>query len=532
MSCKLVGLAVAVMTVFMTVLGFVPRQACAQDDPVDKMTELNRRALAAFEAKNFEGARDTLLEAVVVGKEARLDQHKMMARTYLHLGALYVEGLRDRSKGVRYLALAVRIRPDIQITPSLLSPTLSAAFDEAKSENFAPAPAPAPPPAAPAAPVRAPPPPPPAAPKAPVAAPTPPKPKPPARRAGPDEPDLPANIPDPLHCPNPSEAPPNRQIALRCVAQPGLPVARVILFYRLPGDETVSAVPAVRSPKSWYNAVVPASASGGKQLHYYFEARNASDATIASNGRSDSPTLMLIRAGAEPVGTGVLAVLRQQKLGGEAVAIAENPLDELEREKERAVTEARIHRRPAGSLWLGLGVGTGFGWHTSRSKLEFRDNVGVDAGTGMSGLLQLSPEVGYQWTENVSVSLQTRHQYIPETGSGDTRHPGSPAHGANAVLLKATYYLSFDNVQMYVSGAVGGGEGFRIVIPPKPSPDPMLDLPRNDTVRGGPVLLGPGGGFMYHFTRHMAVNVELRTLLGLPTLGFVADVLGGVQVAF
>src|SRR6185436_6040018 len=155
-----------------------PLGAQAQDQTaVQKMIDLNRQALAAFGNKDYEGAKSALMDAVVLGKEAGLANDKMMARTYLHLGVVYVDGLKDRGKGIRYMGLALRIRPDIPMTPALVTPTVTAAFDEAKRDpqaaasgnvKAAPAPAPKAAPAPKPAPAPAPPPPPP------VAKPTPP----------------------------------------------------------------------------------------------------------------------------------------------------------------------------------------------------------------------------------------------------------------------------------------------------------------------------------------------------------------------
>src|SRR4051794_6772050 len=129
MSSRLFPLALAAL------VAAAPVAARAQDpSAVQKMIDLNRQALTAFGAKDFEGAKSALMDAVVLGKEAGLTNDKMMARTYLHLGVVYVDGLKDRPKGLRYLALALRIRPDIPMTPSLASPTVTAAFDEARKD--------------------------------------------------------------------------------------------------------------------------------------------------------------------------------------------------------------------------------------------------------------------------------------------------------------------------------------------------------------------------------------------------------------
>src|SRR2546423_4283867 len=126
-------------------------EAAAQDvdAAIQRMIALNRQALTAFAANDLEAARTALIDAIRQGKEAGLGEDKMMARTYLHLGAVYIDGFKDRTRGIRFLALALRIRPDIPLTPSLVTPALQQAFDDAKKEAQNPgsaSPAPLPPP--------------------------------------------------------------------------------------------------------------------------------------------------------------------------------------------------------------------------------------------------------------------------------------------------------------------------------------------------------------------------------------------------
>jgi len=54
-----------------------------------------------------------------VAKQANLLTHKMLARTYVHLGAVYFLGYNDRKSAVRYFGLAKSVRADILLTPSL-----------------------------------------------------------------------------------------------------------------------------------------------------------------------------------------------------------------------------------------------------------------------------------------------------------------------------------------------------------------------------------------------------------------------------
>jgi hypothetical protein len=511
-----------------------------------KMIELNREALSSYEAKDFEAAKQALLDAVVLGKESGLTNDKMMARTYLHLGALYTEGLNDRAKGIRYLGLALRIRPDINLTPSLVTPSLNQAFEDAKTDPTGntitpvagpapkaapPKPTPAPPKPTPApTPKPAAPPPPPPPPPPPVAAPEPAPEPPPPEETGNEEPDLPASLPTPLHCPNPDEAPPGEDIFLRCVLRPELTASKVVLFYRLPGGESFTEVITERSPKGWYNGTIPGDAASGKSLQYYFEARDASGKELATNGRNDSPNLMLVREGAPIVGRGALAGTRFQSGGGRGRE-EEDPLKVQESERAEIRKDLGKGRRRAGTFYAGASIGTGYGWHRE-SKLEYKNELQVGAGLSSVGAFFVSPEVGYMITDAFSISLLGRFQYIPPEGVA-TPNSGAPATGANSGLVKLTYGFGRGNFQFLMSLAAGAGEGVRMQIPPKPTPlMPATSLTRNDTVRVGPFIGGPGVGLIYQFHRHFAWILEARGMVGLPDFGIAIDGYTGPQIGF
>jgi hypothetical protein len=505
------------------------RPAAAQTaDPteaaVQRMIELNRQALTALAARDYEAARAALVDAVKQGKDAGLADDKMMARTYLHLGAVYIDGLKDRARGMRYLGMALRLRPDIKITPSLVTPTLEAAFEDARGEAqnpgaAAPEPRPEPRAAPEPAPPRVPPPPP-----EPVAA----APEPASDEGDDGEPDLPAAIPQPLYCPNPDEAPPHESIFLRCVVKSDVAAAKVLLFYRVPGEERFLAAKMSRSRRGWWSGSIPGRAVVGKSLQYYVEARDASGQESATNGRNDSPNLMLVREGAPSLAEGTLAGTRtgRRRRSRAADNDEENPLLAQERERERSTGR---HRRGARSFWVGLGLGTAYGWHRA-TRLEFRTDLKVESGLAAAGLLYLAPEVGYQFTDDFGVSIQGRHQFIPEQKSDALdSHEGAPATGAHSILAKASYYAGSGNLQLMLSGIFGGGEGFRLVIPPRPTSDPSTTLPRNDTVRGGPLVGGASATILYHFSPHAALALELKGLVGFPDSGRVADFGLGMQ---
>jgi hypothetical protein len=546
---------------------------CATADGSSRrMLDLNRQALGAFEAGKLTHARDLLIEAVTVGKKGGLTKHNTMARTYLDLGAVYL-AMNDREKGLRNLGLALRIEPDLQPSAQIATTPVKKALSSARAElkrrrgqagakdkddkdeneqtpppppkREAPVPAPravvkaTPPPAPKPAPQpktkasvaavakAAPPPPPPAPP------PPPPEPKAvaPVVAAAPlpddEEPDLPANVPQPLYCPTPDEAPPAEEMALRCVPRPGVAVSRMVLFYRSAGSETFTPVPMIRSHKGWYSGLVPASAVIGKSLQYYVEAQSpGKKATTTSNGQSDSPNLVSIRPGAALVGHGTLAAAHFKKESTAGEVKEDNPLLEAERARERVVVESTDHRRRSGALFFGASLGSGWGWHPRRV-LEFRTGEAVETGFSPGTLLQVTPEIGLQLDQRYAFSVQSRHQFIPESGSGDLK-AGHPKHSAWAVFARAYRFIGSGNAQIFLTGTVGGGQGFRLVVPPHP----LMGVTRNDTVRGGPIVLGPGLGFLYHITSHFAWVAEGRLLAGVPDLAALGELSTGGQVAF
>jgi hypothetical protein len=178
-------------------------------------------------------------------------------------------------------------------------------------------------------------------------------------------------------------------------------------------------------------------------------------------------------------------------------------------------------------VFVGFGLGSGYGWQPGGS-LEFRKDKEVAAGPLSGGLINLLPEIGYQLTDDLALSMQARLQFVPSEGSGDP-NAGAPVEKAYAVLLRAVYaFGTTTNLRPFFSACVGGGDGFRLRVPR----DPDAQLVRSDTVRGGPLLGGAGIGFAYHFNTHAAWTTELRLITGLPTLAAVADLSTGLEVGF
>src|SRR5215471_16133520 len=107
-------------------------EAAGEEDPVAKVTQLNRDAISAYQAKKYEDARKLLKEALDLAGASGLDQHPIKARTHIHMGIVIISGFKQRDVGIKQFRKALEIQPDITLTKGLVTPDLQAAFDEAK----------------------------------------------------------------------------------------------------------------------------------------------------------------------------------------------------------------------------------------------------------------------------------------------------------------------------------------------------------------------------------------------------------------
>jgi hypothetical protein len=498
--------------------------AAKQNRAVNDMVALNKKALAALKANKGEAARDHLLAAVSVGKKNGLSTHDMMARTYLHLGVVHIEALDEPDKGMRYFDMALTIRPDIQITPSLAKPSLQKMLDEARDQSHelvgktvkaGPVVVSAEADEAEATTPRG-------RDKEPTLA---------DLKEGGDEGDEdgpPKRIPEPLYCPAPEDGPPEKAMSLHCAVQPGARAAKIVLYYRPTDADSFSSTPMSKDAKGWFTAIIPARAVTGKALEFYVEARGSNNKVAATNGDHELPNVIRLREGAPPVGRGAGPKPSEQAL---AVGARGSRSESVDAEVRTDVDEAEggALRRRVGAIWVGLGVGTGYGAHFKRS-LENHPTREAAASLRPGGLLVLTPEVGIQYDRRLSLSLQTRHQFITPSGQPDPAVPTDAPKSAHALFARAHYELwnGSGDFQMLGTATVGGGSGFRL----KVKEDPSANLVSSDTIAGGPLVLGPGVELIYNIDHKFVLVLEARMLVGFTKLAAVLDGSLGVQYAF
>ena len=114
-------------------LSMVPEVARAEgEDPaaIEKVTTLNKKALAAYNSLDFEDARKLLKQALDLCGSSGLDKHPIKARTHIHMGVVLIAN-KQPDLAVKQFRKAIEIQPDIQVTKSLANPEILQAFQQA-----------------------------------------------------------------------------------------------------------------------------------------------------------------------------------------------------------------------------------------------------------------------------------------------------------------------------------------------------------------------------------------------------------------
>lgn len=476
-------------------LAATPAPAAPGDRAIEqaaKVLKLNREAMELYESLDFELAKRTLLEALDLGEAANLGNHTVMVRTHANLAVVYALGLKDEARAVKQLREALELKPDFKPSRDYATPEMTRLLSRAQRELKEGTPAERP------------------------------------RRKVTDEEiktlvDAPLPKADPaesgdrpkgklpsaaLDCPTSGEVQAGDEVTLRCVTAPDLRPSSVVMFYKRSGKDDFTSVPMKSTAgegdaRRWVGRI-PAGEVAGKWLPIYFEARDGRGAALAMSGRNDSPSIINVRGDAE--GNGEQAAVRTRE---EAAPTGEDG-------------QPRGYALGPNRLWIGLGLGSGGGYAKGDGVEAYRQYVhSFQPGLAGEGLAHVVPEIGYFLTPTFALSLQGRSQYIPR----DNRYT---AAGANAVLARALFFGGGDRGRFYGALAAGGGEGFRLSVKASTMDGEVV----HDTVRGGPILAGVGGGFSYAFNGTFSWMIESNLLAGFPTFSTALDVNTGLRASF
>jgi hypothetical protein len=517
------SLMVRVIATVISVL-FAPVVARAQataDDAVAKITQLNKDAVTAYQAKKYEDARKILKQALDLADASSLEQHPITARTHIHMGIVIITGFKQRELGIKQFKKAIEIQAGINLTKALVTPELTDAFAEAKGgTGVAPAatpPAAAGPAASPGAPAASPGAPaaspgaPAASPGAPAASPAtenPPAPEAPSAEEPAEEPEVPSTglIHEPV-----TEGKKGSAISITVAVEADLKFHKMVLAYRPEGASVFMGREMKEVAEGRYGAEIPTTATLGGEVAYYVEADDGDGNPVAAVGAVDKPLFI--------------------KLAG-AHAAVRKPDEEEEQEEEG----------PDHRYFAALLAGSGFGWATGVGDTN-HDVMITPAGIAPASLFQLAPEFGYWWSSSLMVSLQLRYQHI--SGTTDVFVGTKDYHTANyafAVLGKATWKFGEDKLHPFFSLAGGVGQIRHVVtlknvklvngVTQCGTSSKMDNEACVDTIAAGPILLGPGGGLFYDLTDSLSVVVEADSVIGITNFTFNVDINAGVSYGF
>ena len=477
---------VVLLTVFGTAVTWGLRAKAQDSEPVQKVVELNKKALAAFADLNLDEAIKLLKEALEVCETHQLEKHPAAARTHVHLGAVYVAGLRQRDNGMEEFKKALRIDPNIKITKTLLNPEVQSAFTEASmdvsEENAGPGSAPA------------------------AATPEPPA-APPAPAAQPTTASAESAIP---HTPA-TEGAAGQPIPIRAQVPASLGAERVVLAYRPDGVTNFFKREMDRvQDGDWYQTEIPAEATNGASIAYYILAQDAQGLRVAQNGTEAEPHIVDLGGGGASGG----------------IINGVNP--------EVATDQAGAQGGPESeglSLWVALTGGIGLGYYSGTPEANRTDDGGKSlksSGFAMAWAFQISPEVGYFYSDSLLFSLQGRFQLVTGASTVKFSDPDKnkaacnggtcqPSHYAMAGLAKVTWFLGlFGRFAPFLSFAAGAGQIREVVDLKKYKLDGCPPGGCKDTVVGGPVLFGPGAGVTFELSEHFSLVAGVNVLVGVP----------------
>jgi hypothetical protein len=492
-----------------------PAPAPAEEDmeAVEKVTDLNRKALQNYENLEFEEARKLLKQALDLAQSSGLEKHIIMARTHLHMGVVLIAS-KQRDLGLKQFKKALEIQGDIRVTKTLANPEIEAAFEEARKSVEA------------------------------------------AGTAGtggqagsgaqagagtggaggaPSLPDEPPEDEGGLKHRPVTQAKNGSSIPITVTIDPAVTgYAKVVLAYRPEGSADYFARDMQRSGNS-FGAEIPADATNGNLVTYYVEAvaDDEEETVVVGSGTEEKPHTIVLGS------------------------VAVKPPSECEEGDDDCVEEDDDE---VPKFFIGMLGGIGLGYVTGYAEADVQHRVNP-AGFSPFPTMQVVPEIGYMFSPSFRVSLQMRLQRVSgatsysisayedrqkmdsslppltpqQAGACGPEKLCSPANGAMLILARGTWFFgSSETLRPYFSAAVGGGQ-IRHLVKFTGSPADC-GIGGNqvcvDTVLAGPVFAGPGGGVLFSLSKNFGLLAEAITLVGFPRFTFHVDVHAGVAASF
>jgi hypothetical protein len=257
------------------------------------------------------------------------------------------------------------------------------------------------------------------------------------------------------------------------------------------------------SPGNWMGEI-PASATQGAKVSYYIEVDGDDDQVVAKKGSAADPMVVELRGpGGAPLG-----------------------------QKKKVAPAPKKEETEEATWYVGLGVGSGFGWTTGTGEINPADKV-KPAGFAPAKLGQVSPEVGYFVSPDLLLSLQVRFQLVSGTTTFTGAGAGSAPSTAIAAFARARWLFDAGDVHPFVGGLLGGGTIRHVAafnsVPKCGSAGNQTCV---DSMKAGPVFVGGTGGLIYNVTPTFGLTGETNLALGFTNFTFNVDLNVGVALEF
>ena len=466
-----------------------PRRIAEAQDPAARVTQLNRDALAAIDKREFEKAREILKKALELCGTAGLDRHPVAARTHVHMGVVIIEGFKNRELGEKQFTQALAIEPGIAMTPALVTPEISEAFDEAKEQSKD------------------------------VAA--------PSAASGGDEvaPPAPTARDSAAHTSSSSggftyhtvsEVKQGNAIRVTVNVDETLKFSKVVLAYRPQGVSEFLGREMDPVGPGAYSAEIPDHATTGSSVAYYIEAQDDDGQPVATRGTESRPLVIQLAGEARPSER------------------AEEMTKRNENDDSTTIREEGESEEENGGHWfVSVLVGSGVGYATGTG--ETNANLPVSGSFASTSLGQVSPEVGYWVAPDLLISAQGRIQLVtgPTEVVDSTGRVYPPADVALALFLKASLFFGSESFRPFISGGLGGGQ-IRHVVTFGAYHDCGATRSQTcvDSVVAGPALAQVGGGFVYKLTSTFGIEASSNLQIAEPKFTFNVDLNAGVAFNF
>ncbi len=471
-----------------------PRRIAEAQDPAARVTQLNRDALAAIDKREFEKAREILKKALELCGTSGLDRHPVAARTHVHMGVVIIEGFKNRELGEKQFAQALAIEPSIAMTPALVTPEISEAFDEAKEQSknvSAPS-------AASSAGEEA-------APPAPAAHDSPARSTPSTSSGG-------------FTYHTVSEVKQGNAIRVTVNVDETLKFRKVVLAYRPQGISEFLGREMDPVGPGAYSAEIPDHATTGSSVAYYIEAQDDDGQPVATRGTESRPMVIQLAGEARPSERAHASEVTKRSEDDDSTTVR---------------AEGESEEENGGHWFASVLVGSGVGYATGTG--ETNANLPVSGSFAGTSLGHVAPEVGYWVAPDLLISAQGRIQLVtgPTELVDGTGRVYPPADVALALFLKASLFFGSESFRPFISGGLGGGQ-IRHVVTFGAYHDCGATRTQTcvDSVVAGPALAQVGGGLLYKVNSSFGIEASSNVQIAEPKFTFNVDLNAGVAFNF